>query len=387
MIEKLTIPIVFTLNNNYVLYTYTAIYSLIKNASEHNRYLIYILYTDLNDCNCKLLESLSKRNIEIKCINIKKSIANIALEGTDKLPAETYYRLFISEIFSNYEKVLYLDGDICVLTDISQLYKTDIKDYILAATLNNYSRESDAHYRKLNLNAQKTFCTSVLLINTVQFKKHRILEKSIKLLAEDYLRPERLYGWTEQDVLNVLLYENFYILDRKWSYTPTPDEYNTIQQEVCIRHYAGGKPWENPEILASPAEYFWDFAIESNIYKKLLSQMMTKMQMWGNIARYPFPYEKIPYKSKVIIYAAGTYGKYLVSFLKASKYAEVVLWVDKNWEKIGDEVKPITSISDVIFDFIIIAVENEMIVNQIKETLLKMHISTDKIIWNWKGYW
>lgn len=387
--EKYTIPIVFTLNNNYVLYTYIAIYSLIKNASDDNLYLIYILHTNLSDNNCELLETLGTKNVKIKCMNIEQCIVDIVLEGTDKLPIEVYYRLFISEIFSEYEKVLYLDCDICVLEDVSKLYKTDIKDYTLAATLNNYSKVSDEHYKALNLDVRKTFCTSVLLINTAQFKKQKILERSIELLNEDYLRSKRLYGWTEQDVLNIILYENFYILDRKWSYTPSTNEYGSTPQEVCIRHYAGGKPWENPEILESPAEFFWDFAVETDIFKKILSQIMTKAQMWRYITKYPFPYERVSYKSKVIIYAAGEYGKVLVSFLKASKYAELVLWVDKNWEKMDTElgVKAIDEIANVEFDFLIIAVENEKIVNEIKGNLFAMHIPESKIIWNWRGYW
>ena len=140
--------------------------------------------------------------------------------------------------------------------------------------------------------------------------------------------------------------------------------------------------------MESPAEFFWDYAIESGVFKKVLVNLMTNAKLWDYFVKYPFPYEKIPYKSKVIIYAAGTYGKTLVRFLKASKYAELVLWVDRNWAKMNRElgVKPVEEIVNVKFDFLIIAVENEKTANEIKEALLKMQLSANKLVWNWNWY-
>ena len=45
----------------------------------------------------------------------------------------TYFRLFIPDLYPQYDKVLYLDSDIVVLGDIAELYNTNIKGNLVAA--------------------------------------------------------------------------------------------------------------------------------------------------------------------------------------------------------------------------------------------------------------
>ena len=45
------------------------------------------------------------------------------------ITSESFYRLFMPAIFSQYDKMLYLDSDTIVCKDLSQLYNNDIDNF------------------------------------------------------------------------------------------------------------------------------------------------------------------------------------------------------------------------------------------------------------------
>jgi glycosyltransferase involved in cell wall biosynthesis len=102
--------------------------------------------------------------------------------------------------------------------------------------------------------------------------------------------------------------------------------------------------------------------------------------------RYLFPYSNIPYKSKIKIYGAGVVGKSYVWELLQSKYAEIVGWYDKNAEEIsnfaGVCIDNPKKIAEKDSDMILIAIQNENIVKNIRNELIELGINTDKIYWS-----
>lgn len=98
------------------------------------------------------------------------------------------------------------------------------------------------------------------------------------------------------------------------------------------------------------------------------------------IVKDPFVVPKNLLNKQLVLYGAGNRGKQI--YRKFNK-RNIVLWVDKNWKDKTSEglnIKPIESISDAVYDFIIITVENERIVREIKNNLLKMGIAEEKIL-------
>ena len=85
----------------------------------------------------------------------------------------------------------------------------------------------------------------------------------------------------------------------------------------------------------------------------------------------------------MVIYAAGMVGQAFKRQLELSKYANVVLWVDKAWETLPEEleVKNICEIINAEFDYVVIAIDEACIAEKIREVLWEMHIPNDKIVW------
>ena len=122
------IPIFFASDNNYAPYLAVAIKSLLKNASQDYFYKIHILTTNLDETLCNKLKKLETSYSSIEIISLAGEIEHIKnrFHLRDYYSIETYYRFFIADLFPQYDKVLYLDCDIIILGDISDLYFTNV---------------------------------------------------------------------------------------------------------------------------------------------------------------------------------------------------------------------------------------------------------------------
>ncbi len=398
--DEMDIPVVFAANDNYVVFSYVAVYSLIKHTSPSNKYKIYILETDITEKNRGLLEGLTQDNVEVKCVDISRFTANVELKASLHLSQETYYRLWIPLIFPEYEKIIYLDSDMCILADVAELYEAETGNYPVGAVRDVACHTLQDHTNSIGLaDVKETFNAGVLLINTVEFEKQGIREKCLALLAEDYQREKRKLIFADQDALNVVLYKNHYRLDEKWNYQPMylgrmeevlegeKEKYISAQDHAGIMHFSGDrKPWYNLEL--PKADVFWKWAKEADAIEMLVSKLVTDIRnKEENIScfdNFRFPYGQIPYNSKIVIYGAGRIGKTFYYQLKATEYARIVLWVDRDWKNLdaGFGIEPIEKIKDTDFDYLIIAIESFKIAEDVRKMLMDLHIPGEKLVWD-----
>ena len=136
-IIKQTIPICFATDDNYIPFLAVAIASLLDNAAKDKFYKIYVLTTQIKQENIDSILKLKTSNSSIQFISLAKELDKIQsmLHLRDYYSKETYYRIFIPNIFPEYAKVLYLDCDITVTGDISKLYNTEIHGYYVGAAI------------------------------------------------------------------------------------------------------------------------------------------------------------------------------------------------------------------------------------------------------------
>lgn len=93
----------------------------------------------------------------------------------------------------------------------------------------------------------------------------------------------------------------------------------------------------------------------------------------------------ISFKGKrVVLYSAGSVGKDFYRQLVTQDRSALVKWVDINYTEYrnrGYEVDPVESIKNVDYDIILIAVLHESLFEEIRESLCKMGIKKNKIMW------
>ena len=130
------IPIFFTVDDKYAPFLGVAMQSLVDNASDENMYIINIMTTAMNEENRAKINKYERENVKILYHDVTDLANNIKdkLYTRDYYSISTYFRLFIPNMFKQYDKVLYLDSDIVILDDIANLYNVDIgNNYVGAA--------------------------------------------------------------------------------------------------------------------------------------------------------------------------------------------------------------------------------------------------------------
>lgn len=103
-----------------------------------------------------------------------------------------------------------------------------------------------------------------------------------------------------------------------------------------------------------------------------------------NIPLYHFPVKHIEPGSTVILYGAGQVGRAYYKQLKMEGVYQIAGWVDQKYElytEKGLEVRPLASITSLVFDYVIIAALRQEVADTMKMELTKQGVVEDKIIW------
>ena len=297
---KKQISILLSSSNNYAPYLGITLYSLFQNMDITRNYDILILETQINDTNKSKILEIAKpyKNCKVRFINISHELEayNYLFYVFPPLSQETYYRLFIDKLFTQYDKMIYIDADTLITSDLTELYDLNIgnnwiaasKDYILQSRAKNNITITGInlqYYIKnvLYMDYNKYVQCGILLFNLKELRKINFSQKSITMLQ--YLRNPR---FVDQDVINKVCEDHIYYLSPKYNYLVfyQRKELNTIDEEfyneiseaandIKIYHMPGGKPDMFPE--TSFATLYFQYARQTPFYENILKNMAFNM--------------------------------------------------------------------------------------------------------------
>ncbi len=106
-----------------------------------------------------------------------------------------YLKFNLATILAKTDKVLYLDGDVIVLKDLTELYNTDIEDYYAAAA-------QDLESTWIDKRKEPYFNNGVMLINLKKMREDNIETKLI-----NYKKNDKINRFMTQDAFNTVLYK------------------------------------------------------------------------------------------------------------------------------------------------------------------------------------
>jgi lipopolysaccharide biosynthesis glycosyltransferase len=266
---KQIIPICFASDDNYIPFLAVAIASLLDNANKKNFYKIYVLTTQLKQENIDRILKLRTPNSKIEFISLKKELDNIQslFHLRDYYSKESYYRIFIPNVFPEYSKVLYLDCDITVLGDISKLYNTEIHGYYAGAIVEEVMLSYDVfgnYVEKVDgINRNKYFNSGVLLINCHRWRKKIVAERFVDLLGTYKFRLVQ-----DEDYLNVLCKDNVKMISLGWNKTAYKNNDFNDSDLNLIHWKINWRPWKYKDVLYE--EHFWKYAKMTDFYDDLI---------------------------------------------------------------------------------------------------------------------
>mgnify|MGYP004455332123 CR=1 FL=1 len=263
------IPIFFAIDDGYVPFLAVALESLIENSSKQYYYSIKVLYTNISEENKKKINKYKRENVNIEFVDLNYYIEKVKdkLYTRDYYTNTTYFRLFIANLYPQYNKAIYLDSDIVVLGDIAELYNQDIGDNLVAAapddviqTIKVFQEYAEkvvgvADYRNY-------FNAGILLMNLDEFRKFDFQDKFLYLLETIKFTVAQ-----DQDYLNRLCKGKVKIIDKAWDKMPIAND-DFDDKDLKIIHYnLADKPWHYDNIRYK--DYFWKYAKKTEYYNEI----------------------------------------------------------------------------------------------------------------------
>lgn len=263
------IPIFFAVDDGYCPFLAVAIQSLIDNASGENTYLIKILNTDISEENKRKIGKYERENVDIEFVDLNYYIQKVKdkLYTRDYYSKTTYFRLFLPNLYPQYDKVLYLDSDIVILDDIAKLYNTDMGDNLVAAAPDDVIQTMPVFQDYVEkvvgvADFRRYFNAGILLMNLHELRRFKFQEKFVYLLDKIKFAVAQ-----DQDYLNRLCKGRVKLLDRTWDRMPIPDPKIKTEDVKLVHYNLAFKPWHFEDILYK--EFFWMYAQETEYFEDI----------------------------------------------------------------------------------------------------------------------
>ena len=198
------------------------------------------------------------------------------------------------------------------------------------------------------------------------------------------LKREGIYKVYEQSFLSILVTFQTWYLDTMYEKTAYDNCYEYIQTVMEPQFQAlqyEGKLLCSEEQICTYREIVQRTSVDFLFYR--LKQKEARLRAM-NKSGWVFPYEKVPMKSRVIIYGAGSVGTDYVRQLLHTKYCKELYVVDKNYLNCRNAysytVQSPEVITEIEFDYIVISILNEKIQKEIRQMLNSMGVEDKKIV-------
>lgn len=298
------VPVVFASDDNYAPMLTTTIHSMLRNASPRFRYDIVVLTRDISPRRREVMHGFLSPydNVNLRFVDVSRYIAEYDLSTNNAhISEETYYRFLIQKVLPFYDKVVYLDSDLIIEGDVSELFQTELGDNLLGAVTDidylgnlNMNDGNRLEYSRKVLKMKDPydyFQAGVLVFNTEAMRGLHTIEEWLEIASN----PDYIYN--DQDILNASCEGRVVYLDPAWnvmndcggridkvcSFAPRADfeAFLRARSNPKIIHFAGfEKPWTHRD--CDQNEVYWRYARETPFYEVLLGKLYGNVRTVGS---------------------------------------------------------------------------------------------------------
>ena len=268
------IPVFFAIDDRFAPCLSVAIQSLVENASEAYLYHIVVLHQQLGEVHRRRLAALADGKTRIEFVEMRQRFEGISPHRMgdnlrpDCFTLTIYFRLFIADMFPEYDRGIYIDSDICVPGDISRLYCQPLGNCLIGACPDysifdippfvNYTQKA------IGVDVHRYINSGVLLLNLKRLREVGLGSRFLELLNKwhfDSVAPD-------QDYLNALCKDQIRYLDEEWDAMPS-DNRPALAHPSLVHYNRFAKPWIQEDVQYG--DLFWRYARKSAYYADLLA--------------------------------------------------------------------------------------------------------------------
>ena len=179
------VAVAFISDDGYVMPTCVAINSLICSKKPETVYHIHIVCASLSEESQEIFRRFESETVHIHILRQDADrFANLPVFEEDSYCVATpaaLLKFVLPELLTDYDRVLYLDGDLLVREDLTQLFHTELGDAYLAAVADSGSMYLLTKYKD---KVQHYFNSGVMLLNLTQMRKDKLTDVFIRTKAE-----------------------------------------------------------------------------------------------------------------------------------------------------------------------------------------------------------
>ena len=283
------IHIAYGLDNKYTYPTLVSMISILENSSIDTFYIFYLLVEkqSFKEENKKKLKHLEEKYDRCKIIIFELANENLTNARVNRYPMAAYYRLLLADLIPDVNRVIYLDGDTIIFTDLAEMINLEMNNNIILGFVDNSYEFSE----KFGIKTYKYVTSGVLLINLKKMRKENISKKFIDFINDN----KKNLVQEDQTVINIVLNGRIDLIPPKFGM------WNFVKRDDLIKHNCYGNPklnikaydetelfkaWKLPSILhfvrAKPwkkktkythrefHEKWWKYAKISDEYENIL---------------------------------------------------------------------------------------------------------------------
>jgi lipopolysaccharide biosynthesis glycosyltransferase len=264
------ISIAFCPNNIYTPLTYVSMISILKNKLSTTFISFYLIipkdYKSKNkDFLCSLFDQFDYFNITFLTMDNRYKKAYVSR----RMSKQTYYRFSLGELLPNLDKIIYLDSDVVVYKDLTNLYNLNFNGKFVLGQVTGSNRSKKTGVYNIN--------NGILLFNLYNMRKFKIEEKALKIikkgkhffyhdqtLMNDYFKNYIGIFQLEYHIRNWVTIKNILTFNKRTGKIYDNDVFYFSSKYPSIRHFLGkSKPIKCER---GHIEDWWFFARQSKFY-------------------------------------------------------------------------------------------------------------------------
>ena len=284
------VSIAYGLNNQYTYPTIVSMTSILENSYSHTYYIFYLLVdkATFKEENKKKLMNLEDKYERCEVYILEISRESIKNANTKRYPLAAYYRLLLSDLIPDLNRIIYLDGDTIIYTDLSEMYNLEMGNNVMLGFVDNSYQKAE----EFGIRTYKYIVSGVLLINLKTIRRENISSKFFEFIDkyQDKLTQE------DQTVINIVLHGRIDFLPPKygiWNFNNKDaviyhNNYENKnlgikaydEKEILnawnlpsILHFVRAKPWK-PRTKFTHNQFhddWWEYAKLTDVYRNIIS--------------------------------------------------------------------------------------------------------------------
>ncbi|EMI45579.1 glycosyltransferase family 8 protein [Rhodopirellula sp. SWK7] len=271
------VDLVCAADDAYIMPLAVTLKSACRNLGDRHHFRLFLLCGEISDENASMLDrTLADEPIEVH--RIEPDVGRVSdLTISHHISHTAYFRLLTAELIpTDVDKAIYLDSDLFVKDDLSELWERPIDSHYCLATSDVACPFVDArkgcanyrlanpymaalrpipNYRELGLDgASEYFNSGVMMLNVKRWREENVAEQLLRVL-----RDNRKHVWCwDQYALNVLFHGDWGRFEPRWNqgahvfeypsetHAPfDPQQWLEMKNNPAIVHFTTEfKPWQ-----------------------------------------------------------------------------------------------------------------------------------------------